>query len=141
MSKSEGLQWNMSWEVCACKMYGINLIKTKTMVISKHSSIYVKIIIQVSMMDARRRMIYLVYVLNDSWDHSIEIEVSIEKARAIFYKMYTLLCNLNFSLETNISTLRYSEFSKLLYAFIYGHLVRKHKEKWRPLRCDANEKC
>lgn len=45
-------------------------------------------------------MTYLRCLLNDVWDHSIEIKARIEKAKANYNRMRNVLCNLQLNIKT-----------------------------------------
>lgn len=118
MSDSEeGLQRLMNRVVTVCGEYGmdININKTKTMVISKNPNASVEITVNGNTLERVRKMTYLGCVLNDGWDHSVEIKARIEKARAMFVNMRNVLCNLRLNLKTRLRVLRCYVFSTLLY--------------------------
>lgn len=113
----EGLQRLVNRIVTVCEEYGmkLNVSKTKTMVISKNPNANVEITINGNTLERVRKVTYLGCVLNDSWDHSVEIKIRIEKARATFNKMRNVVCNLKLNLKTRLRVLRCYVFSTLLY--------------------------
>lgn len=114
---AEGLQAIIDRVVTISKEYGLtlNAKKTKTMIISKTYNIDALFNIDQKRLQRVDNFIYLGCQLNESWDHSREVKIRIEKARSTFLRMKTILCNLSLSLCIRMRVLRCYVYSTLYY--------------------------
>jgi hypothetical protein len=61
------------------------------------------------------KITHLGSLVNDQWDHSVEIKSRIEKARAAFFRMKKILCGRELSLQLRMRLVRCYVFSVLFY--------------------------
>lgn len=93
----------------------INSKKTKLMVISKEDITNCQLTINQKPIERIKKYMYLGTTVNEQWDHSQEIKMRIEKARAVFNKMDSLFKSHNITIDTKKRLLRCYMFSVLLY--------------------------
>ncbi|CAG9840263.1 unnamed protein product [Diabrotica balteata] len=93
----------------------LNKKKTKTMVISKRQNRRVKVNVDGTDLERVARTTYLGSYLDETWDHSLEIRIHLEKARTMFYKMQKVLCNRQLGISLRTRILKCYVFSTLLY--------------------------
>uniref|UniRef100_A0A8D8SMX4 Craniofacial development protein 2 n=1 Tax=Cacopsylla melanoneura TaxID=428564 RepID=A0A8D8SMX4_9HEMI len=113
----ESLQNLMDRVTLYSRKYGldVNISKTKCMVISKKQDIYGTIFIDGTPLERVKQYTYLGTNVNDDWDHSREIRIRIEKARAAFIKMKKVFTSHDLQLSTKLRLLRCYVFSILFY--------------------------
>ena len=93
----------------------LNIGKTKIMIISKNQNINHQFLLNNEVLTRVQNFTYLGCNLNEEWDHSREICIRIEKARGMFYKMKTVLCNMHLNIHIRLRVLKCYIFSTLLY--------------------------
>lgn len=93
----------------------INTSKTKFMIISKKSHPICQMIVNNKAIERVESYTYLGTNVNEQWDHSREIRIRIEKARATFTGMSKIFRSHDLNLEVKTRLLRCYIFSVLLY--------------------------
>lgn len=93
----------------------INITKTKLMIISKSNIPRCHLMINQKPIEQVKKYTYLGTTVNDQWDHSQEIKIRIEKARAVFNKMSAIFKSHDLTITSKIRFLRCYVFSVLLY--------------------------
>lgn len=113
----QGLQLLIDKVVTISEEYGLklNVRKTKYMVISKTKNQRTILWADNQVVQRVSKFTYLGCTLNEEWDHSQEIKCRIEKARAVFVKMKTLLCSKDLSLQLKRRLISCYVYSVLLY--------------------------
>lgn len=74
--------------------------------------------------------------LNVKWDHLIEIQTRIEKARSVFIKTRKILCDMRPSISIENKNVRWYVFSTCT---VLRHGVSQKKENWKLLKTGAVE--
>ncbi|XP_070159794.1 uncharacterized protein [Polyergus mexicanus] len=100
-----------------CEQYGlkINNEKTKYMIVSKNAVNDRGVSVGGEPLQRVKKITYLGSVVNDKWDHSVEIKCRIEKVTAVFFRMKRVLCGHDLNLQLKVRLLRCYVFSVLLY--------------------------
>lgn len=113
----ERLQTLIDRVVSIGREYGLDLNakKTKTMIISKNSNVDAQFYAEDTLLQRVESFYYLGCYLNESWDHSKEVRIRIERARSSFYRMKKVLCSLSLNLQLRLRVLRCYVFSILYY--------------------------
>lgn len=93
----------------------ININKTKFMVISKETGGRYNLIINNKPIERVTQFSYLGTMINEDWDHSQEIRIRIEKARAAFNQMAKVFKSHSLNIGIKIRLLRCYIFSILFY--------------------------
>lgn len=85
------------------------------MVISKQPIIDAELWIEVNKLERVNKINNLVQLLNEDWDHLLEIRSRIEQARPMFISIRKVLCGRELNIEFRMRIVRCYVFSILLY--------------------------